>query len=76
MTSLIEDIETVKSNVENNRKGIVGQLESLKTQLDHASAGLNEMDSLRALLEVAMANAEIVAAAEAKRLENANAPAA
>lgn len=70
MSKLTDDIKTVAGNVTNNRKNIFAQLESLKVQTDNAAATLAEMDSLRALLEAAMANAEVVSAAEARLVSN------
>lgn len=69
MTTLVEKVEIVKSNVKNNRKNVAAQLESLGVQTTSAAATVDEMDALRALLEVALENPEMVAAAEA-RLES------
>lgn len=69
MTTLVEKVEIVRNNVINNRKNVAAQLESLGVQQTSAAATVDEMDALRALLEVALENAEVVAAAEA-RLES------
>lgn len=70
MSKIASDVDTVKSNVMNNRKNMAAQLESLRVQLTTTEATIAEMDSLRALLEVALADPAIVAAAEVKHAEN------
>lgn len=70
MSKFLDDVSTVMSNITNNRKNVHAQLESLNLQVKNAVDTITEMDSLRALLEVATANADLMAAAEARLAAN------
>lgn len=52
MSTILDDLNTVKANVVNNRKALTDQVASLQVQLDNATKTIQEMDSLSAALEV------------------------
>jgi len=75
MSTILDDLNTVKSNVANNRKNLVGQVESLQVQLDNANKTIQEMDSLAAALEVVINDEKALEAAGVNLLAAQAAPA-
>lgn len=73
--SLTEDINTVRANVANNRKNLVGQIDALQVQMDNANATIKEMDSLASVLDIVLADEQLLEKAGINLLAPVNAAA-
>lgn len=71
--SLSEDISTVRANVANNRKNLVGQIDALQVQMDNANATIKEMDSLASVLDIVLADEQLLEKAGINLLTPVNA---
>lgn len=71
--SLSEDISTVRANVANNRKNLVGQIDALQVQMDNANATIKEMDSLASVLDIVLADEQLLEKAGINLLAPVNA---
>lgn len=71
--SLTEDINTVRANVANNRKNLVGQIDALQVQMDNANATIKEMDSLASVLDIVLADEQLLEKAGINLLAPVNA---
>lgn len=63
MSTILDDLNVVKSNVANNRKALVDQKASLQAQLDNVDKTIGEMDSLSAALDVVIQDEQLLEAA-------------
>lgn len=73
--SLTDDINTVRANVANNRKNLVGQIEALQVQMDNANSTIKEMDSLASVLDIVLADEQLLEKAGINLLAPVNAAA-
>ena len=64
MSNFLENLDVVKSNVINNRKNILGQIEQLEVQIASARKTIEEMDTLAKALGFVLGNAAVLEAAE------------
>lgn len=64
MSNFLENLNTVKANVDNNRKNILSQIEQLEVQITSAKKTIEEMDTLATALSYMLESPAVLESAE------------